>query len=172
MRHMKLIHKSIPQEFLNHLPKGIKYVMKNGKDFLVVEQVFCPEGHSLMVDHVHLHNEVSIKVIARIGNNEGKVFLDAFWGSHDKLYSFIPKKKELSKKNDILCPVCNCSLIVKREIPCEMCGETKFIVLCLPGSYNRIELCAKLGCPEHHLIVHDVSERVSEIVSDINYFGL
>ena len=35
--------------------RGMKYVVRNGKDFLVVEQVFCPNGHSLMVDNVRIH---------------------------------------------------------------------------------------------------------------------
>ena len=90
---MKLTHNTIPKEFLSHIPRGIKYVMRNGKDFLVVEQVFCPNGHSLMVDHVRLHGEPSICLRLRIGKDEGMIYLDSFWGSHDKLYNFIPESE-------------------------------------------------------------------------------
>ena len=170
---MQLGHKTIPKEFLNSLPEGIKYVVKNGKDFLVVEQLFCPEGHSLMVNNVRMHGESSIRLKVKLGKSEGNIFVDAFWGSHDKLYSFMCKyTDEDLMEEEVCCPTCGCSLIVENETPCEVCGSIKSIELILPGINNKILVCAKVGCPQHKLIAKEVSPKISEIVSDINYFGL
>jgi ribosomal protein S27AE len=170
---MKLTHNTIPKEFLNHIPRGIKYVMRNGKDFLVVEQVFCPSGHSLIVDHVRLHSEPSICLRLRIGKDEGMIYLDSFWGSHDKLYNFIPNPKDAAApKNDVMCPVCGISLVARMKKACKTCGSGKVIVMHLPGAQNKILACAKLGCPWHKLVADEIAHKYTEMVDDINYFGL
>jgi hypothetical protein len=170
---MKLKHQTIPQEFLKHIPRGMKYVMRNGKDFLVVEQLFCPNGHSLMVDNVRLHGEPSIWLTLRVGKAEGTLFLDSFWGSHDKLYGFIPNLKDASsEKNDVLCPSCQCSLVETVKKACKICDSSKVIVMRLPGGQNKILACAKLGCPWHKIVAEEVPQKYTEMVDDINYFGL
>jgi hypothetical protein len=170
---MKLTHSTIPQEFLKNIPRGMKYVIRNGKDFLVVEQVFCPNGHSLMVDHVRLHGEPSINLAVRVGKASGMVYLDSFWGSHDKLYNFVPNPREAkSEKNDVMCPVCGCSLIVKQPKGCDACGSSKIFVMHLPGAQNKIMVCAKFGCPWHRIVATDIPEKTAAVVDDINYFGL
>ena len=169
---MELTHKEIPPEFLETLPRGIRHSRRNGKDHLIVEQVFCPNGHSLMVDNVRLHGEPSIKLRMQFDDVSGFIFVDSYWGSHDKLYSFIPTENDLCPSNgDVQCAVCCSSLLVDHE-PCDECGNTRFIQMLLPGGFNKILVCAKLGCPEHELIARDVSPEISEIVSEINYLGL
>ncbi len=170
---MKLRHNVIPPEFLKHIPRGMKYVMRNGKDFLVVEQVFCPNGHSLMVDNVRLHGEPSITLTLRIGNAEGMVYLDSFWGCHDKLYGFIPNLKQANaEKNDVMCPMCGCSLVMKQKKACKLCGSPKVIAMLLPGSQNQILACARLGCPWHKIVAEEIAHKFTEMVDEINYFGL
>ncbi|OVE78119.1 hypothetical protein BVX99_00585 [bacterium F16] len=169
---MELTHKEIPREFLENLPRGIRYARRNGRDHLIVEQAFCPNGHSLMVDNVRLHGEPSIKLRMQFDDASGFIFVDSFWGSHDKLYSFIPTARDLGLAGgDVQCAVCNCSLLVDHPA-CEACGNDRFIQMLLPGSSSKILVCAKLGCPEHELIANDLSPELSEIVSDINYHGL
>lgn len=170
---MKLTHSTIPQEFLNNIPRGMKYVMRNGKDFLVVEQLFCPNGHSLMVDSVRLHAEPSISLSMRVGDSAGMIFLDSFWGSHDKLYNFIPDLGAGSgEDNDVMCPVCACSLVLRETgQKCAACGSAQVFAMYLPGSQNRILACATLGCPWHKIIAEDVPDQAAAMVDDINYFG-
>ena len=38
---MQLKHTEIPLRFLQQLPEGIKYIHRHGKEFLVVEQLYC-----------------------------------------------------------------------------------------------------------------------------------
>lgn len=171
---MKLSHHTIPQEFLSNIPRGMKYVMRNGKDFLVVEQVFCPHGHSLMVDSVRLHGEPSINLVLRVGATEGMIFLDSFWGSHDKLYNFIPDLGAVQDPaNDVQCPVCRGSLLQTQSAPaCGSCGSDKVFSMMLPGARNRILACSVLGCPWHKIIAEDVPDHAVALVDDINFFGI
>ena len=87
---MEIAHKEIPKEFLETLPEGMKFTSREGKEFLVVEKIYCPHGHNLIDDTVSIHGESSVKLKVKIEACEGTIFLDAFWGSHIKLYNFIP----------------------------------------------------------------------------------
>jgi len=168
---MDLKHTVIPQELLSFLPKGILYLHKHGREFLVVEEVTCPNGHSLIVDSVKIHGEPSIKIDVRIAEQEGSFFIDAFWGSHSKLYNFIP---ELPKKDPVIeayCPKCGENLIVERECTIPECSTKRHILLTLPDRENFIYVCARLGCPGHYLDVKKASKNISQRISEINYFG-
>ncbi len=168
---MDLKHTAIPPEFLKILPAGIKFLHKKGKEFLVVEKVHCSKGHSLIVDSVRIHGEPAIELDVLIEDQEGSFFIDAFWGSHAKLYNFMPRLKQSSPLVQAFCPVCKASLVVNRECPMEGCDTDKHIVLYLPGEGNRIFVCARLGCPGHYLSVRNLPQGISESVSNINYFG-
>lgn len=161
---MKLIDKAIPAEFLEMLPEGFLFLNKHGRRFLVVEEVTCPAGCSLMDDAVKLHGEPSIKMQIETEEVGGLMFVDAFWGGHEKLYGFIPKAGIVRAA----CPSCGHSMIVKRECPEGCCDEC--IVLALPGD-NKIFVCARLGCPGHHLHIAEMPESIIAQVDDINFSG-
>jgi len=169
---MKLVHKKVPIAFLNALPEGIKYVKKNGKDFLVIEKISCPNGHSLMENSVCLHGEPSVKIKAKISDAKGSIYVDAYWGSHHKLYSFIPNTCDQTQWQEITCPTCGTSLII--DSPCEQdgCNCTKAIQFTLPNKQNKITVCAGFGCPGHNLQIVDIPQQISEQVSVIHYFGM
>jgi len=168
---MKLMHKAIPAQFLNTLPEGIKFVKKNQKDFLVVEKIYCPRGHDLMADVVRIHGEPSLRIQLKIGDSEGLVFIDAFWGGHGKLYNFIPDVASAGPIVKAFCPVCEADLVVKDKCPHEGCDSDRAIVFNLKGKTNKIYVCAKLGCPGHRMEIKNLSHQVLEKVSEINYFG-
>jgi hypothetical protein len=90
------------------------------------------------------------------------MFVDAFWGGHEKLYGFIPTPGVVSAA----CPSCSRSLIVQRECPEGCCDQC--IVLALP-SENKIFVCARLGCPGHHLHIAQMPESIIAQVDDINF---
>lgn len=168
---MKLHHKQIPEEFRSRIPAGMKLVRRKDQDFLVVGQLFCQDGHSLMVDSVRMHGEPSVHLKLSAGGVTGSVFVDAYWGSHDKLYGFLPEPGWRTETAAAACPVCGLSLMVSAP-PCRACGGTQHIQLLLPGGKNRILVCARLGCPEHRLLADDLPTEIVDWVSDINYFGL
>ncbi|MBU4198661.1 MAG: hypothetical protein KKE37_07170 [Verrucomicrobia bacterium] len=169
---MKLIHKKIPAHFLNAMPEGVKFIKKHQQDFLVVEKVYCSKGHNLMADVVRIHGELSINFRLQVGGSEGLVFLDAFWGGHAKLYNFIPDVSSTGPIVNALCPACGMSMIVKDKCRQAGCDSSQAICFALHGNQNKIYVCAKLGCPGHRMEIGNISRRVLEQVSEINYVGV
>ncbi len=168
---MQLVHKEIPYRFLQHLPEGIKFIHKHGKEFLVVEELYCPNHHSLIAESVCIHGQPSVTMKIRLGGQEGLLFVDAFWGSHAKLYSFIPKLDEEQPLVEAFCPTCGVSLLIDETCTYTDCNCEKNIRFYLPGTKNRILVCARLGCPGHLMDISDLPHNLSETVSEINYFG-
>jgi hypothetical protein len=169
---MKLSPRRIPEQFARAIPRGFRLVKRQGQDFLLVESVFCPKGHSLVVDSVRIHDEASVKLKVVVGGDAGFVFVDAFWGSHAKLFSFVPT---LSAKEpafaDAYCPYCDAAMNERHPCAQKGCGSERSIRLGLPGTKNAIHVCARLGCPGHLLEIVDLPEQVVRSVSGINYFG-
>jgi hypothetical protein len=166
--YMKLIHKKLPDQILKKLPPGTKRIKKQGQDFLLVQKLYCPQGHNLMVDSVRIHGEPSIRIHMKIGKTEGLVFVDAFWGGHAKLYNFIPNVKS-GRFTEITCPVCGTDMVIKDACTHQGCRSDRGIVFHLPGKKNRIFVCAKLGCPGHRIDIANLPHEVSEEVSEINF---
>jgi hypothetical protein len=168
---MQLKHTTIPLRFLDQLPEGIKFIHKQDKEFLVVEELTCPNNHSLMAPSVCIHGEPSVMMKVRLGGIEGLLFVDAFWGSHAKLFSFIPRLSEEHPLVEAFCPTCGVSLLTDEACSLPECECQKSILFHLPGAKNRILVCARLGCPGHLMDISDLPHRLSESVSEINYFG-
>ena len=165
---MKLIHKKLPDRILRKLPPGIKRMKKHGQDFLVIQKLFCPYGHNLMVDSVKIHGEPSIRIQMKVGKSEGLVFVDAFWGGHAKLYNFIPDIRSAGYTK-VSCPVCHTDMVIADTCPHKGCRSDRSIIFYLPGKKNRIFVCARLGCPGHRIDIASLPHEVSEEVSGINF---
>lgn len=169
---MKLTARKIPDEFIRAIPRGFRLVQRQGHNFLLIESLFCPNGHNLVVDSVRIHSEASVKLKIVVNGETGYVFVDAFWGSHSKLFSFMPKVAEKEPAYaDAYCPYCDVPMIEKHPCAQKGCGSETSIILLLPGGRNKIHVCNRLGCPGHVLDIKDMSAVVVRSVSVINYFG-
>lgn len=168
---MELVHRKIPREFLEMLPDGLKLIHRHGQEYLVVAELFCPAGHPLMSPSVRIHDEPSIKIRLKRLTGDGTVFIDAFWGSHAKLFDFIPNPGEDLRYSEALCPECGVSLEADEACGRPGCGAGRVIVFHLPDKGNEIRVCARLGCPEHRILIGGVSKAVARAVSEINFFG-
>lgn len=169
---MKLSAPKIPAQFVRAVPRGFKLVKRQGQDFLLVESVFCPKGHNLTVDSVRIHDEPAVKLKIVAGADTGFVFVDAFWGSHSKLFSFVPKAPANEPLiADVYCPYCDASM--NEDLGCSEpgCACQRSILLGLPGGKNAVHICARLGCPGHLLEIVELPEQVVRAVSGINFFG-
>jgi hypothetical protein len=169
---MKIIRKEVPKEFLKTLPEGMKFIIKDGKEFLIIEELYCPKGHSLMDNTVRIQGQSAIRLKVRAGSSEGTIFLDATWGRHTKLYSFIPESSSAMEMLEAYCSVCGENLIVDHDCNDEKCDSTKSIQMMLPQKDNRIVACAKFGCPGHSIEIKEMREKTVRKVSKINYFGI
>jgi len=168
---MKLEHNEIPVELLRALPEGLKIVTRHGREFLVVERVSSPDGTPLITDSVRIHGEPSIRFKARIGDKEGLIFVDAFWGSHAKLFGFLPSEGHGDQYVEAMVPDSGESLMIDRSCDVPGCTSKRGIEFVLPGGENRIHVCARLGCPGHRIVLADLEEPVADSVSGINFFG-
>ncbi len=168
---MELKANRIPPEFAQTIPTGMRLVKRGENEFLLVTSLFCPKGHSLLVDSVRIHEEASIKVKVSIASQNGLVFIDSFWGSHAKLFSIIPKLTTEEVYVEAFCPQCDIPMIQDYSCSEKECNSTKALVLYLPGGKNLIHVCAKLGCPGHELKISDMPLELIESVSQINFFG-
>lgn len=168
---MELTIREIPNEFKINIPLGMRLFSKHEKEVLLVESLFCPNGHNLLVDSVRIHDEPSIRLNIKLGDQDGVVFLDSFWGSHANLFSFMPMGLTGDAVVEASCPYCGVSLNVKRPCPDEHCDSPEQIALYLPGRNNRIYACPRVACPHHELIVEEIRNDVLEVISEINYFG-
>ena len=169
---MEIIKRDIPHAFLKTLPEGMKFISKGGSEFLVVEKLLCQHGHNLITDEVHIHGESAIKLNVKLNNCDGVLFLDSFWGSHVKLYSFIPNNYEKVVIVDIFCPTCGCSLITRNPCSVEDCNSERMVQMLLPGKDNRILACARFGCPGHTLEINNISPTLTQQMDEINFFGI
>lgn len=168
---MELKHSEIPVEFLRALPEGIKLVNRHGHEFLVVEELRSRKGTPLMSDSVRIHGEPSIRFGARVGSSKGLIFIDSYWGSHAKLFSFVPENITEADHVDAFVPETGESLMIDRICDVEGCGCTKGIEFVLPGGENTIQVCARFGFPGHRISISDLSKPVSDSISGINFFG-
>jgi hypothetical protein len=168
---MELLIPQIPPDFIRTLPKGFRLIERSGHQFLLVEELFCPVGHGLIVESVRVHDEPSIKLNVEIGDSTGALFIDSYWGSHAKLFSFIPSALGSCPYVQACCPHCGQNLGEDYQCDEPGCASEKGILLTLPGEGNRIHVCARLGCPGHKLEITDLPREVVHRVSSINFFG-
>jgi hypothetical protein len=169
---MKLTAQKIPKAFIKAIPGGFRLVKKQGQELLLIESLFCRNGHNLIVDSVRIHDEASVKLKIVVNGESGFVFVDAFWGSHTKLFSFIPRlSAEGPTFAEAHCPYCEVDLMEEYACVQPGCGSHKSLLLTLPGIRNKIHVCARLGCPGHVLEVTGLPHELVESVSTINYFG-
>ncbi len=168
---MELVHNEIPVEFLRHMPEGVKLVNRHGNEFLVVEDLRSPDGTRLMSENVRIHGEPSIRLGVRIGDTTGLIFLDAYWGSHAKLYSFMPSGESTGKLVEAFVPDTGESLMVEYSCNVDGCTGTHGIEFHLPGTGNTVQVCARLGCPGHRLVIGDLAKPIVDSISGINFFG-
>lgn len=168
---MKLHRKEIPEAFKKKMPPGFKLVSRGGHDFLAVQAVFCRNGHHLLDDSVHIHGEPALKLTVKIGKNKGIMFIDSYWGSHAKLFSFFPGLVEEHALVKAYCPQCGVTMMVPYACDIQGCDSEQGIRFHLPGEDNRVTVCAKLGCPGHQLKITSIPSELARSMSQINFFG-
>lgn len=168
---MELVHNQIPVEFLQALPEGMKVVKRHGHEFLVVESVTSRGGRPLVTESVRIHGEPSIRLGLRVGDRKGLIFVDGFWGSHAKLWGFLPDTGHEDQVVEAYVPETGESLMIDRTCDVEGCSCRRGIELVLPGGENAIHVCARLGCPGHEIVLADLGKPVADSISGINFFG-
>ncbi len=160
---------NIPSEFIENLPEGFKITNRKGAIYVVVDDLRCPNGHNLINDDVRIHGEPAIIFKVKGGGVKGTMYLDPFWGLHQKLFDFMFKGNIPNPLIKASCPECNISLMVNKQCEAEGCTSTEYIEFALPGGKNTIEVCSRWGCPEHYINIGAFPGNVALAVAKINY---
>jgi len=161
----------IPAGFRHALPRGIRIVTRGDHEFIVISELLCPTGCSLITPTVSLHGEDAICLKVRAGGTQGLLFLAAHWGGHKKLFDFMFRQGDADPVIEAFCPHCNIPMTVESRCRWPGCHSLKKIEFHLPDPGCRILACARWGCPEHELISAAVPRELLDSVSRINFFG-
>ncbi|RKZ33795.1 hypothetical protein DRQ33_03525 [bacterium] len=119
---------------------------------LVVNIVYCPNGHSVMDDYVNFNSFSGIKLkIHRPNGEQGVMVLSPIFG--DKSVVFIGTKPKEGEKLEVFCPHCEQKIPILQ--PCENCDGGEIRVLSLDENFditNGIAFCDLVGCPSAFIL--------------------
>ena len=123
-----------------------------------VEHVTCPNGHLLCDPTTLIHGFPSIKVKVKYRDQEGFLFLDPLYGSHDNIEQDIEIPQNAVV--EFFCPECGVSL-KSEEDTCQLCSSPLFLFHLPRGGI--IEGCLKKGCLYHKMKIVDAEQQVARL---------
>ncbi len=129
-----------------HIPsrgKNRKKPRLSEEDLIIVEECYCPNGHSLVDSRVEFRGHPGILIKVKKGNETGAIALSPICGDNSKYSIDI----ELSDGEilDLLCPHCNVPLPV--YAPCDCGGDMITLFADKQGNFcNCIGVCNRVGC--------------------------
>lgn len=133
-------------------------LLKEAKDILsrnkvvVVEYVYCPNGHNLIWDYADFNGYPGIRLKVRKKNQqEGDVVLSPIFGDHTRV-SLGVKLTEGEAVN-VFCPICGIEIPVLKE--CDKCKNGRIRVLSLSPKFDitrGIAFCDLVGCPNSYIV--------------------
>ncbi|MFA3782394.1 sensor histidine kinase [Melioribacteraceae bacterium 4301-Me] len=140
------------QVFINLLVNANDSISKDGGKIFIktsvatlsqgianVKSAVCEKNHNLIENDYKIEGFPSIKLKVRNAKNEGIIHLDAVYGRHK---DDIQIKIEKEKPYNLLCPVCETTLIAKNE-KCPKCGGPVYKIKIPNNGY--IKGCAQFN---------------------------
>ena len=110
----------------------------------VIEDSYCPNGHSLISDDVVFFDHSSIHLKARHKKNVSDLFVSPVVG--DKCKVSFDTKLENDVVYELICPTCKVTLPIAS--PCTCGGQLVALYLDKGLKLSRsVTVCSKFGCP-------------------------
>jgi hypothetical protein len=127
-------------------PKGPVRQMRIGEE-LIVEEVYCPNGHDVMDRDHPMSGRPGIRIAFRDPRGEaGLLVLSPVLGCLDKLT--LEGELVLGERLEAMCPDCGIPLPVLTACPCEWGGVINVLFLHPDRDINNsIGFCNVVGCP-------------------------
>ena len=130
---------------------------------LISLKVDCPHcNHSLMDYTYFLNAKPSIKLLIRIGEEQGIINLCSSYGCYDKVSTIELKKGEMAK---LSCTNC------RHELPssgiCDVCGAP--IVDFKLEKGGKVHVCSRIGCKNHYVTYDDIETTLSSFYNEFEY---
>ena len=139
----------------------VTFEVNVSSDGLHIEHPTCSKGHSLRCDNVKIHNYSSIKVKAKVNDDEGFIYIDPIYGSFDNIIEGM--KIPEGSLVQLFCPDCGESLTMQGE-SCKICSSPMFIFH-LPNR-SIVEGCLRKGCMFHELKIVDVDKQLARLFEE------
>ena len=134
-----------------HIPSMGKKKKKpklSDEDLIVVEECYCPNGHSLINPEIEFSGHPGILIKVKKGDQVGAIALSPVCG--DKSKSSIEIELSDGEILDLLCPECNVPLPV--YAPCDCGGDMITLFADKQGNFcNCIGVCNRVGCTHSEL---------------------
>lgn len=131
---------------------------------VVVEHVYCPNGHNLIWEYADFNGYGGIRLKIRKQNHqEGEVILSPIFGDHTRVSLGV--KLVDGETVDVFCPICGVEIPILKE--CDRCGNGRIRVLSLPQKFDitlGIAFCDLVGCPNSYIV------KSGELISEA-YLG-
>lgn len=118
---------------------------------LIITDVYCQNGHSLINKRAMFNSHPGIVLEARQGENKGLMALSPIVG--DKTRICLDFDLINGKAVRMFCPECGAELPV--HSPCDACDDGNLIALFLTpkGNFNDcIAICDIVGCPKANIL--------------------
>ncbi len=126
-----------------------------------VQHVTCPNGHYLCDESHKIHGYPAIKVKVKYQDQEGVLYLDPVYGSHDNVEEGIEIPK--GAVVEFFCPECGVSLKSPDET-CVLCASPMFVFHLPKGGI--VEGCLKKGCFYHKMKIVAAEEQLGRLFED------
>ncbi len=152
------------ETYLEDYPFSETSRIRRDGDRIWVPDVYCHEGHSLMVHGVQFDGLPAINIRVRVGGEGGPMddfYLSPIVGDPRKVGPDLPDGTRLQ----LLCPICKQELRELVPCTCRLGAHRRAVYLTPdPGEMGAIGLCETYGCPQS--FVSEDGELVYEIVTD------
>ncbi len=133
-------------------------------DLLVIENCFCPNGHSLISHKVDFNGFKGIALKIQKEEEDGLVAFSPIWGDKSRFVLDIEIKH--GEIMDFMCPECGVTLPIKNTCPC---GAT-YVILYANEHANisdSVNFCNRAGCYE--AFINKGGIKLSYISSQIKW---
>lgn len=136
----------------------VEITVEVSADQLHIEHVTCPNGHLLCDKSRKIHGFPAIKVSVKYRDQEGFLYLDPVYGSHDNVEEGIEIPD--GAVVEFFCPECGVSLASPDE-KCQLCASPLFVFNLPKGGI--VEGCLKKGCFYHRMKIVAPEEQVRRL---------
>lgn len=131
------------------IPNPMRSEIAGKPKVIVIDQLFCPNGHNLISQRVIFSGYPGLLIKVRQDDASGLVALSPFYGEHSRFALDIDLiDRKLLK---LLCPVCNVEFPVIS--PCECGGNLVAIFLTKENNFNEcVGLCTRVNCHNSRIV--------------------
>jgi ssDNA-binding Zn-finger/Zn-ribbon topoisomerase 1 len=131
-------------------------------DFLSLS-VKCPNCGDTFMDDKHLvDNESSIRLMIRIGDQQGIIYLSSIYGSYNYISDIPINDNEIAR---FICP--SCQKEITSDVECLTCGANMIPFYLDMG--GKVSICSRAGCKNHLVEFGDLNIALKKLYQEYGF---